>query len=67
MPKFAFKQHAESNSHSFIQPLRTPGFLRHAPVDFIEKISHLSGADRDNAVGGRGRPRSNLFMNRQEP
>jgi hypothetical protein len=35
---------------------RTPGFLRHSPIDAVEKVSHLSGADCHHA-GGDGRPK----------
>jgi hypothetical protein len=35
---------------------RTPGFLRHSPIDAVEKVSHLSGADCHHADDG-GRPK----------
>jgi hypothetical protein len=30
---------------------RTPGFLRHSPIDAVEKVSHMSSADRHHAKG----------------
>jgi hypothetical protein len=46
---------------------RTPGFLRHSPIDAVEKVSRLSGADRHHATGD-GRPKEaaplHLFVNR---
>src|ERR1700686_2178799 len=32
---------------------RPPGFLRHSPVDAFEQITHLPGADRDDAIRRR--------------
>jgi hypothetical protein len=61
-PKIAIESALESKSHSSSCYLRTPGLLRHPPIDPFEKIGHLSGADRHHTIGDRGPDEATPFQ-----
>lgn len=52
-PEIISKHSPESISRALSNGLRTPGLLRHSPIDPVEQIGQLRGRDRHRAIGHR--------------